>query len=241
MTSSDSVDSSVGPGRAARDTLLVFAHRDEASAFTDVAHLVTGVGKINAASTLIHALAAGRHAAAQGARTPAIASIGTPQHDQDVVGVVLEPVSESRIRRVIVLGTAGVIRDGDGEPEFGRVLQVTATIQHDFSLSSPQLQLTGDLILPREHTATIATGDVFVSDDGQRAMIAELGADLVDMESYAYANVCARFGIPVQIFKVPSDFADSATSDETWDTIVHQKSLELRAFWDEHLAPTLGY
>ena len=33
-------------------TLLVSAHRDEASAFADVPHVVTGVGKVNAAVSL---------------------------------------------------------------------------------------------------------------------------------------------------------------------------------------------
>lgn len=238
MSNSASVESGSRSGRTLGDTLLVFAHGDEASAFTDVAHLVTGVGKISAASTLTHALAGGRQAAAQGARTGAIASIGTyAQAENAARGDSERERSQGPIRRVVVLGTAGVIRDGDGSPEFDRVLQITAAVQHDFSLPSPKLHLAGDLILPKERTATIATGDVFVSDDGQRAMIAGLGADLVDMESYAYANVCARFDVPVQIFKVPSDFADSATSDETWDTIVHEKSRQLRAFWDAYLAP----
>lgn len=184
-------------------TLLVFAHRDEASAFADVPHLVTGVGKINAATSLAHALAAG--AAGAGA-----------------------------FDRVIVLGTAGVVGDAPDRPSLEDVYQVTSVVQHDFSLPSPTLVPTGELLLP-EFTATIATGDVFVQDDTQRAHIAGLGATLCDMEAYAYASVCAAFEVPLQLFKIPSDFADSSTTDAEWDQIVFRKSEQLRAFYENRL------
>ncbi len=180
-------------------TLLVFAHRDEASAFSDVAHLVTGVGKVNAAVALAAEL------------------------------------SERPVDRVVVLGTAGVVSDGPERPSLDAVYQITGVVQHDFSLPSPELRPAGDAILPPEATATIATGDVFVQDDAQRATIAGLGASLVDMEAYAYASVCTRFGAALQMFKIPSDFADSTTTDEEWDTIVFRKSEQLREFWDTRL------
>lgn len=180
-------------------TLLVFAHRDEATAFADVPHLVSGVGKVNAATSLAAALAAGD------------------------------------VARVVVLGTAGVVGDGEDRLDLNTVYQVTAVVQHDFSLPSPELRPSGEIVLP-SHTATIATGDVFVKDDGQRAHIQGLGADLVDMEAYAYAAMCERFGVPLQLFKIPSDFADSSTTDEEWDTIVFRKSEQLREFWDGQLA-----
>lgn len=179
-------------------TLLVFAHRDEASAFADVPHLVTGVGKINAATSLAHALAAGS------------------------------------FDRVLVLGTAGVVGDAPDRPSLEDVYQVTGVVQHDFSLPSPELMPAGEVLLP-DFTATIATGDVFVKDDAQRAHIADLGATLCDMEAYAYASVCAKFEVPLQLFKIPSDFADSSTTDEEWDEIVFRKSEQLRAFYEERL------
>lgn len=177
-------------------TLLVFAHRDEASAFADVPHLVTGVGKVNAAVSLASALA------------------------------------EGGVERVVVLGTAGVVSDGPERPSLEDVYQITGVVQHDFSLPSPELRPAGDTMLPPERTAVIATGDVFVKDDAQRGHIASLGASLVDMEAYAFASVCERFGVPLQMFKVPSDFADSSTTDEEWDTIVFRKSEQLREFWN---------
>ena len=181
-------------------TLIVFAHRDEASAFADVPHLVTGVGKINAAGSLAHALAS----------------------------------APTKIERVIVLGTAGVVGDAPDRPSLEDVYQVTGVVQHDFSLPSPTLVPASEVLLP-EFTATIATGDVFVQDDVQRAHIAGLGATLCDMEAYAYASVCDRFEVPLQLFKIPSDFADSSTTDAEWDEIVFRKSEQLRAFYEARL------
>lgn len=182
----------------AQKTLLVFAHRDEATAFADVDHLVTGVGKINAAVSLASALAQGG------------------------------------IDRVVVLGTAGVVGEGADRLDLNTVYQITGVVQHDFSLPSPQLQPAGEIVLG-DQTAVIATGDVFVKDDGQRTHISGLGATLVDMEAYAYASVCERFDVPLQMFKIPSDFADSSTTDEEWDQIVFQKSEQLREFWAQRL------
>jgi adenosylhomocysteine nucleosidase len=186
-------------------TLLVFAHRDEASAFADVTHLVTGVGKVNAAVSLA-----------------AVLSERSRQTNAEA------------IERVVVLGTAGVVGEGPDRLDLDTVYQVTVAVQHDFSLPSRELQPAGAVILP-EHTTTIATGDVFVKDDAQRAHIRGLGAALVDMESYAFASVCERFDVPLQVFKVPSDFADSSTTDEEWDTIVFRKSEQLREFWESRL------
>lgn len=184
--------------------LLVFAHRDEASAFGDTAHLVTGVGKVNAATALAAALANNRG-----------------------------------IERVVVLGTAGVIGDDQDRLDLNTVYQLTGALQHDFSLPSPTLEPAGPILLEKPFTATVATGDVFVQDDEQRRNIAALGATLVDMESYAYASVCEKFGVALQMFKIPSDFADSSTTDAEWDTIVFRKSEQLREFCESRLPELL--
>ncbi|MGK0714979.1 phosphorylase family protein [Leucobacter sp. W1153] len=186
----------------AEKSLLVFAHSDEATAFVQagVPHLLTGVGKVNAAMSL----------------TDAIFAAGLRD-----------------IERVVVLGTAGVVSDG---PSLDVVYQISAAVQHDFSLPSPRLEPAGQLLT---ETAVIATGDVFVKSDEQRRSIAELGATLVDMETYAYASVCARLGVPLQVFKAPSDFADSSTTDEEWDTVVFTKSDQLFAFAQERLPELL--
>lgn len=179
-----------------RDALLVFAHADEASAFSDVPHLVTGFGKVDAAVALGAELAGGG------------------------------------IERVVVLGTAGVVGEGADRLDLDTVYQITRVLQHDFSLPSPPLDPRGEVILPPARTTAMATGDVFVKSDDDRERIAALGAALVDMEGYAYARACERWGAELQIFKVPSDFADSATTDAEWDAIVFRKSRQLRDFWD---------
>ncbi|UXN31579.1 purine-nucleoside phosphorylase [Glutamicibacter sp. M10] len=180
-------------------SLLVFAHQDEAVAFADVEHLISGVGKVNASVALAGALADGN------------------------------------IKNVIVLGTAGVVgHAGEDRPSLETIYQVTKLIQHDFPLPSADVDPTGEILLP-DFQAVMATGDVFVSNDEQRVHIKELGASLVDMEGYAYASICQRFDIPLQIFKIPSDYADDSASIDEWDEIAKQKSVALREFYDKNL------
>jgi len=138
------------------------------------------------------------------------------------------------VDRVVVLGTAGAIGE---EARLDTVYQVTAAVQHDFSLPSPRLELGGDVVA---ETATIATGDVFVQDDEQRVVIAAAGAILVDMETYAYAQVCARLDVSLQVFKTPSDFADSSTTQGEWDGIVASKSGQLLRFAQDRLPELFG-
>lgn len=180
---------------SAQSTLLVFAHADEAVAFGDIDHLITGVGKVNAVVSLASAL------------------------------------SNRHYDRVVVLGTAGGV--GDDVVSLDVIYQVTELLQHDFSLPSPALVPAGEVVLAE--TATMATGDQFVTSDEQRAHLSSMGAALVDMEGYAFASACERFGVPLQIFKIASDFADSSTTMQEWDDIVHAKSRQLRDFWDAKL------
>lgn len=138
------------------------------------------------------------------------------------------------IDRVVVLGTAGAVSD---TARLDTVYQVSAAIQHDLSLPSPRLDLGGREIA---EPAVIATGDVFVQDDTQRAALEAAGATLVDMESYAFAAVCQQLEISLQIFKSPSDFADSSTTQGEWDGIVGSKSSQLLAFVRERLPEVLS-
>lgn len=139
------------------------------------------------------------------------------------------------IERVVVLGTAGAI---DDEARLDTVYQMAAVTQHDFSLPSPTIVPAGELL--NVHVAVIATGDVFVQDDSQRAAIAARGATLVDMESYAYAAVCERLSVPLQVFKAPSDFADSSTTQDEWDGVAQSKSGQLFDFVAKHLPELLA-
>lgn len=198
--------------------LLVFAHEDEAQAFERVPHFITGIGKVSAAVALAKLLA------------------------------------DNPVREIIVLGTAGLI---DDSLDINTVYRVRRALQHDLAFNPPVAELgfegavnmrgaspgkTGQQF-PRQDgeslddskddkTAVIATGDTFVTDDMVRQRLAEQGAGLVDMESYAFAALASGFQVPLRIFKVPSDFADSNTTDETWDDVVARKSQELLEFAD---------
>lgn len=188
--------------------LLVFAHADEAQAFTDVPHLVTGIGKINSTVALSKRL------------------------------------GEGGVSEIIVLGTAGMI---DDRLNVDNVYRVAAAVQHDFELPTATAVISEagavELIDPhdwadRAHevaaqggdTAMIATGDIFVNDNQLRNSLIAQGAQLVDMESYAYALTAHTFNVPIRIFKVPSDSADDSTTHEEWDTVVVRKSEALRQF-----------
>lgn len=143
-----------------------------------------------------------------------------------------------RAGRVVVLGTAGAVSD---EVSLDAVYRVTEVIQHDFSLDSPVLELSGTVSGSlADKTAVLATGDTFVQDDEARQRIAGLGATLVDMEGYAFATVCQALGVPLEMYKAPSDFADSGTTQEEWDEIVFAKSTQLLRFLEAQLPELLA-
>ena len=211
-------------------TLLVFAHADEAEAFAaaGVPHLITGVGKINATLALTEALLGAQEQSGESSGAGAGAVVGA--------GVGAAVGAGASFERVVVLGTAGAV---DDEVRLDAVYQIEAFVQHDFSLPSPKVVPAGPLleVVP---LSIIATGDVFVQDDSQRAALSAVGAHLVDMESYAYAVVCERLGIPLQVFKVPSDFADSSTTQDEWDGVVMTKSRQLFEFARARLPELFG-
>lgn len=211
-------------------TLLVFAHADEAEAFAaaGVPHLITGVGKINATLALTEALLGAQEQSGESSGAGAGAVVGA--------GVGAAVGAGASFERVVVLGTAGAV---DDEVRLDTVYQIEALVQHDFSLPSPKVVPAGPL-LDGVPVSIIATGDVFVQDDSQRAALSAVGAHLVDMESYAYAVVCERLGIPLQVFKAPSDFADSSTTQDEWDGVVMTKSRQLFEFARARLPELFG-
>lgn len=140
---------------------------------------------------------------------------------------------------VVVVGTAGVL---DPAMPSG-VHDVVAAIQHDVAdldgvvgqhVSLPARvaisPAPGSPVLPARDTAgvVIATGDRFIDDADAVVLIRGLGAQLVDMETYAYAWVAAEAGVPLRVLKAISDNAqDGATT--SWDDAVAGCSAEL---WD---------
>ncbi|HEY2592675.1 MAG TPA: nucleosidase [Chloroflexota bacterium] len=114
---------------------------------------------------------------------------------------------------VINLGTAGALRSG-----WTGTQVISTVIQHDLD-SELLRQLTGEtygepLALADQGGATLATGDVFVSDPVVRTRLAARAA-LVDMEGYALAAVSKQARVPIRIIKYVSDQAGEGAA-KTW-------------------------
>jgi adenosylhomocysteine nucleosidase len=129
------------------------------------------------------------------------------------------------VELVVNIGTAGALRPC----RIGDVLEVGVVHQHDFDqpgvsafvgrdVPGGPIELPG----PDGAHARLATGDRVVVDPDERARLARR-ADLVDMEGYAVAAVCARFGVPAWLVKAVSDSADAATTT-SWPSALEQCS-----------------
>ena len=78
----------------------------------------------------------------------------------------------------------------------------------------------------------LASGDVFVTDPAVREGALVVRAHLVDMEGYAVAFACARFGVPVRLVKHVSDNADESALD--WPARVGASARALGGWLAEH-------
>ncbi len=148
---------------------------------------------------------------------------------------------------VVNLGTAGAV-----DPTVSGVVEVGFVTEHDFPHRAIELLMEmplarGYLLSPDAPprpvgaappgTTALATGDVFVADAGRAAQIAAGGIHLVDMESHAYAAVCARLGVPFRCVKVVSDGADEAAG-RSWLQTVDGCARRLAAWVEAELVAT---
>lgn len=124
---------------------------------------------------------------------------------------------------VVNVGTAGGLR---GQPQ-ATVVSVGRVLQHDLDVDGLSAFVGrplpgGPLVLdagPFEvGDATLATGDHLVLDAGARDGLATR-AEVVDMEGYAIAAVCAAQGIAVRMLKAVSDGADEGAVDDWHATL----------------------
>ena len=130
---------------------------------------------------------------------------------------------------VVNLGTAGALKSG-----WSGTHEVRSVLQHDLDTALLHT-LTGESFDgPLElHPAAaadvpgpvLATGDLFVSDEGARRRLAER-ADLVDMEGYAVATAARAAGLPVRLIKHVSDEAGEGAA-KTWRESVDGCALAL--------------
>lgn len=167
---------------------MVSATRAEAAHVpADLPVIITGVGKVAAASAVSSALAVAR---ATGTPYDLVVNIGSAGALHDHL---------------------------EGLHEIGSVLNhdLSADVLRGFGYD-PQEWLTVAPTDGVTDGVTdglrLATGDMFVSDATTRVRLAAQ-ADLVDMEGYAVAWACRQAAVPVRLIKHVSDKADEGALD----------------------------
>jgi adenosylhomocysteine nucleosidase len=140
-------------------------------------------------------------------------------------------LAEASPTRVVNLGTAGALHDGmAGTHVIGTVVQHDLDDAALFALSGLHF---GEPVQVAAEGLRLVTGDVFVSDAGTRARLAQI-ADLVDMEGYAVARAAVHAGVPVTLVKEVSDNADE-TAGRSWRETVDDCAERLGAWVHAHL------
>lgn len=108
-------------------------------------------------------------------------------------------IAELQPSHVVLVGMAGGLHVA---LEVGDVRQVAAVISLD-GASRYELQTT-----PNASAATLLTVDELVTSvAGKQALRDRFHADMVDMETWHLADVCAQFGAPLTALRVVSDGA----------------------------------
>lgn len=155
--------------------------------------LYTGVGKVNAALALTHALATRER---EGLLVVNLGSAGSP------VFRCGEVVQAQRFFE----------RDMDARA-IGVPLGLTP-FETDSHIDSA-------LLLPGLPGATCYTGDSFVTEPHP-----QLSLEIIDMEAYALAKACQRYGVPFACLKFITDGADGAAASD-WMEAVHLSARQL--------------
>jgi adenosylhomocysteine nucleosidase len=136
-------------------------------------------------------------------------------------------ILQHRPQLVINFGTAGKIN-----PDLDGLLNIASVIQRDM-LAIP-LAARGVTPLSDEPScytsghgdARCGTGDSFVT--AADPWLVEQGVDVVDMELFAIAHTCNRYGVPWRAFKFITDAADDNAADH-WNDNVHRGA---DLFWE---------
>jgi len=137
---------------------------------------------------------------------------------------------------VLNLGAAGCTRAGFS---VGEIYHIDRVIEHDRPhLITKKERMTAPAVMEGFPLASLATGDMPVTGAAERGALARL-ADLVDMEGAAVVQACARFGLPVYLFKVVTDTPDH---EKDADIIrnVKKTSSALFDFYADKIRPRLA-
>lgn len=139
-----------------------------------------------------------------------------------------EAIHDFRPRLVVNYGTAGAVHPGAHG-----LLRVARVIQRDMDAEplAPR-GVTPFATVPMEIASgeagvCCATGDNFVR--APDAWLNAQGADVVDMELFAIAEVCRRAGIPWWACKFVTDGADESAADDWSVRVSHGEPLFLAA------------
>lgn len=125
-----------------------------------------------------------------------------------------------RPSEILVFGTAGRI---DKSLKFQDVYEISSAIEYD-SIVGKTHNIYPDK--PLFTPAVIGTGSDFLDDPSKFQGLQFRGIQLVDMESSVYLQVAELFHLPIRIFKVISDDADSQ-APLLWDQVAPKLSKRL--------------
>jgi adenosylhomocysteine nucleosidase len=176
--------------------------------------LITGVGPVEAAAAVAHALAGLQ---AEGSLPDLIVSLGSAGS---------RTLDHGRVYRIASVSyrdmDASALGFPKGETPYPRIPAV--------------LPLTGGpAALP---TARLATGASVVSGAAYDA----IDADMVDMETFAVVRAAARFGVPVMGLRGVSDGRSNLSALEHWTDTLAEVDQALAAALDllhDHLTPAV--
>lgn len=129
--------------------------------------------------------------------------------------VASEVIAKYRPQRIINFGTAGSITVLPG------FYQCTQFVQRDMTCTAlgcvpGQTPFETDVYLGDSNGLTCSTGDNFVMNPKL-----EIPADVVDMEAYAIAKACAKYGVEFVCWKYISDHANQNAHND-WQQQVAQ-------------------
>ena len=161
-----------------------------------------------------------------GRRTVVAACSGVGKVNAATAATLLAQIHDAQL--LMVIGTAGKIGDQAGDCYF-----LHEAVQNDYGARRPEgfAYYRGGSwpIGPADTTpframdvqicplprARIATGDAFIEcPDHARAMAAQLGATLVDMETAAVAQAAERLGLPWLAIKATTDDANGESAGD---------------------------
>ncbi len=136
-------------------------------------------------------------------------------------------LAELKPRLVVNYGTCGRIT-----PELSGLLEVARVVQRDM-MAMPLAPRGVTPLMAEESelhsghgTVVCGTGDSFVTSAD--AWLIETKVDVVDMELFAIAKACVRFGVPWRAFKFITDDANDFAHEEWTANVANGEDL----FWE---------